>query len=165
VTALEMPHLENIGISRQVAGLVVTFTTSLGLVGSLASGFLGDIIRKSYIVAIGLVLQCSGLFVLANIQQSWHIIPFLILYGLGFGVIIPMRPTLMADYFGRTNIGTILGLLMGLSHLGSVLSPAVAGWYFDFSGNYRGIFNIYAGALSLAIPALLLARQPNSQKN
>ena len=67
----------------------------------------------------------------------------------------------MADYFGRANIGTILGILLSLCHLGSVLSPMIAGWHFDYSGNYQGIFNIYAGALFLVVPALFLARQPN----
>lgn len=160
VMVLEMPHLENVGISREFAGLIVTFTTLLSLTGSLVSGLLGDFVKKSHVLAAALALQCSGMFIFAYIYQPWHLVPFLLLYGIGFGATIPLRPAMVADYFGRSNIGTILGVMTSITHFGSVLSPLIAGWFFDSIGKYQGIFIIYAAALSLAIPAVLLARQP-----
>ncbi|MFC2016190.1 MFS transporter [Chloroflexota bacterium] len=160
VMVLEMPHLENVGISREVAGLAVSFTTLLSLTGSLVSGLLGDVIKKSHLLAVALVLQCSGMFIFAYIYQPWHLVPFLLLYGIGFGATIPLRPAMFADYFGRSNIGTILGLMMSSALFGSVWSSLIAGWFFDLNGKYQGIFIIYAVALSLAIPAVLLAGRP-----
>jgi MFS family permease len=160
VMVLEIPHLESAGISREVAGLAVTFTSLLSLVGSLAGGLVGDIVEKPRVLAMALALQCSGMIIFAFVSQPWHLIPFLLLYGIGFGATIPLRPALLADYFGRANIGTILGLMMSVALLGSVLSPLVAGWFFDSNGSYQGIFIIYAVASSAAIPAVLLARRP-----
>jgi len=160
VMILEMPHLENVGISRQLAGLVMTFMTLLSLVGRLGSGFLGDKIDKRYVIAGALALQCIGMIVFANIQQPWHLIPFLILYGPGYGGTIPIRPALTADYFGRTNFGTIQGLMMGIAVLGGVVSPVVAGQFFDITGTYREIFLIYAALIVVAIPAILAAKRP-----
>jgi len=160
ISLLEMPHLENIGISREVAGVTVTFTTLLHLAGSLASGFLGDTIRKKTILAVGIAMQSLGFLILANVQQPWHLVPFLLIYGIGFGATVPMRPALIADYFGRANIGTILGFSMSIILFGSVLSPLVAGWFFDVTGNYRGIFSIYAVILAIGVPAVLAARRP-----
>ncbi|MFC1978240.1 MFS transporter [Chloroflexota bacterium] len=160
VMVLQMPHLENVGISREVAGLAVTFTTLLSLIGSLVGGLLGDFIKKSHILAVALGLQCLGMFIFAFIYEPWHLVPFFLLYGIGFGATIPLRPAMFADYFGRSNIGTILGLVMSIAHFGSVLSPLIAGWFFDLNGKYQGIFIMYAAALSLAIPAVLLAGRP-----
>jgi sugar phosphate permease len=165
VMVLEMPHLENVGISREVAGLAVTFTTLLSLIGSLVGGLLGDVIKKSHALSIALALQCAGLFIFSYIYHPWHLVPFLLLYGIGFGATIPLRPAMFADYFGRTNIGAILGLMMSSALFGSVLSPLIAGWFFDINGKYQGIFTIYAVALSLAIPAVLLAGQPTRETN
>lgn len=162
VFVLEMPHLENIGISREVAGVTVTFTTLISLAGSLLGGFLGDFIKKTYLLAAAIVLQSLGLLILANIHHTWHLAPFLLIYGIGFGATVPLRPALIADYFGRTSIGTILGLVMSIILMGSVLSPLVAGWFCDVYGNYRGIFSIYALVLLMGAPVILAARRPRS---
>ncbi|MEE8384557.1 MAG: MFS transporter, partial [Dehalococcoidia bacterium] len=160
VMVLEIPHLENAGISRESAGLAVTFTALLGMIGSLTGGFLGDVVEKPRVLAAALMLQCSGMIIFALVSQPWHLIPFVLLYGIGFGATIPLRPALLADYFGRANIGTIMGLMMSVALLGSVVSPLMAGWFFDSNGSYQGIFIIYAVASLLAIPAVLLARRP-----
>ncbi len=163
VMVFEIPHLENAGISREVAGLTVTFTALLSLVGSLASGPLGDAIDKRRVLAAAVALQCGGMIIFASISQPWHLIPFVLLYGIGFGATIPLRPALVADYFGRANIGTILGLMMSVALLGSVVSPLMAGWFFDSTGSYQGIFIVYAVASLSAIPAILLARRPSQE--
>jgi sugar phosphate permease len=163
VFVLEMPHLENIGISREVAGVTVTFTTLISLAGSLLGGFLGDTLKKTHLLAAAIALQSLGLMILANIHQTWHLAPFLLIYGIGFGATVPLRPALIADYFGRINIGAILGLVMSIILLGSVLSPLVAGWFCDVYGNYRGIFSIYAVALLTGAPAVLAARRPATE--
>lgn len=160
VVVLEIPHLENAGISREVAGLAVAFTALLSLIGVLTGGFLGDVAEKPHVLAVALALQCSGMIIFALVSQPWHLIPFVLLYGIGFGATIPLRPALFADYFGRANIGTILGLMMSVALLGSVVSPWIAGWFFDSSGSYQGIFIIYAVVSLSAIPAVLLARRP-----
>lgn len=160
VMVLEMPHLENIGISREVAGLTVTFTTLISLGGRLGSGFLGDIIPKRYIIAAALGLQCLGIIIFANIQQIWQLIPFLIIYGTGYGATIPMRPAIMADYFGRTSLGTILGFMMSVALVAGVIAPVIAGRFFDITGNYRQIFLVYALISAAAIPLILSARPP-----
>jgi MFS family permease len=160
VYVLEMPHLESIGFSRYAAGITVTWTTLLSLAGSLIGGFWGDILNKRYLLAAAVLLQGIGLFILANITRSFHIAAFVIIYGLGFGATVPLRPALIADYFGRANIGLILGVTMSIILFGSVLSPLIAGWFFDMTGNYRGIFSIYAAILSFGAPAVLAAKRP-----
>lgn len=57
VSTLEMPHLENIGISRKYAGIAVTFTYLCSLPGILIGGFLGDILEKRYLLASAIFLQ------------------------------------------------------------------------------------------------------------
>ena len=160
VYVLEMPHFENIGVSREVAGVTVTFTTLLALVGSLIGGFLGDFIEKRHLLAIAIALQSLGLLIMATLHHTWQIVPFVLIYGIGFGATVPLRPAIIADYFGRSNIGTITGFVMSIILLGSVLSPLAAGWFYDAFESYRGIFVIYAILLMAGAPAVLAARRP-----
>ena len=165
IIILEMPYLESIGISREVAGITMTFMTLLSLVGRLSSGFLGDIIDKRYIVAAALCLQSLGMIIFANVQQPWHLIPFLLVYGPSYGGTIPIRPAIIADYFGRRNFGAIQGLMMGIAMLGGIASPVIGGWVFDVTGSYRSIFVIYAGLAAIGIPAILAASRPRLSKH
>ncbi|MBI2851713.1 MAG: MFS transporter, partial [Chloroflexi bacterium] len=105
-------------------------------------------------------LQCVGVVTLALVSETWHIAPFVILYGLGLGATMPMRNSLVADYFGRRSLGTILGWLMSVTMVGSILSPVIAGWFFDVTGSYRLIFIIFALLATISVPAVLLARKP-----
>jgi MFS family permease len=143
----------------------MTFMTLLSLVGRLGSGFLGDIIDKRYIVAAALCLQSLGMIIFANVQQPWHLIPFLLVYGPSYGGTIPIRPAIIADYFGRRNFGAIQGLMMGIAMLGGIASPVIGGWVFDVTGSYRSIFIIYAGLAAIGIPAILTASRPRLIKN
>lgn len=160
VNVLEMPHLENIGISREVAGVAVTFTTLMTLCGNLSSGFIGDRWRKPRVIALAFALQCLGVVILAFIGELWQLVPFVIIYGVGFGATMPMRISLMADYFGRARLGTIQGCLMSVTVIGSIMSPAIAGWFYDVNGNYCTIFVIFAVIAALSIPAILAAKRP-----
>lgn len=160
VNVLEMPHLENIGISREVSGVAVTFTALMTFCGNLSIGFIGDRWRKSRVIALAFALQCAGVVILAFIGELWQLVPFVIIYGVGFGATMPMRISLMADYFGRTSLGTILGCLMSVTVIGSILSPVIAGWFYDINGNYRTIFVIFAVIAALSVPAILAAKRP-----
>lgn len=164
VTVLEMPHLENIGIGREVAGIAVTFTTLMTLAGNLIPGFIGERLSRNTVIAISFVMQCSGVAMLSIIGEGWHLIPFVIIYGFGYGATMPLRTALIADYFGRRSLGTILGWLMSVSVTGAILSPAIAGWFYDVTGNYRLIFIIFSVISTLSVPAILLAKKPEAEE-
>ena len=155
-----LPHLELVGIPEMIAASVVTFITAITIPGRLGFGWLGDRIEKRYVMAISYTLQAVGVLIFSQISQTWHLIPFLIIFPLGYGGAIPVRPALQADYFGRRAFGTIMGLLSVLSLAGSVSAPIVAGWVRDVMGNYRTAFLVLNIPLLVGIPLILLAKRP-----
>jgi len=143
-----MPFLESIGISREKAGYVVTFTILLSVLGRIGLGWLSDHMDKRYVFCIALGLQSIGLLFFANIRTFWHIIFFLVTFSPGYGAPIPLRPAIQGEYFGRKQFGTIQGLLLSISTVSSMIGPPFAGWICDVTGSYRLAFLILA-----AIPA------------
>ncbi|MBW1994173.1 MAG: MFS transporter [Deltaproteobacteria bacterium] len=144
-----MPFLESIGISRERAGFVVTFTILLSVMGRVGFGWLSDYMDKRYVFCIALALQAIGLLFFANIRALWHIVIFLITFSPGYGGPIPLRPAIQGEYFGRKQFGTIQGLLLSISTVSSMTGPPFAGWICDVTGSYRLAFLILS-----AIPAI-----------
>ena len=155
-----MPFLENIGISREKAGYVVTFTILLSVLGRIGLGWLSDHMDKRYVFCIALGLQSIGLLFFANIRTFWHIIFFLVTFSPGYGAPIPLRPAIQGEYFGRKQFGTIQGLLLSLSTVSSMIGPPFAGWICDVTGSYRLAFLILAAIPAVGILFFFLTPPP-----
>ena len=86
------------------------------------------------------------------------IVLFGVLYGLGLGGVMVLRPPILREYFGTRNFGTIFGLSSIFITIASVLSTPIAGWIFDTYHTYKPwwlamvIFAAIAVILMLTIP-------------
>jgi len=123
--------------------------------GRLGFGWLGDKYERRRIVAISFAMMTAGLlfFGYAAAASLWLLVPFLILFGFGYGGSTATRPSIVAEYFGRANYGTILGLVVGINAIGGIVGPPLAGWVFDTWDSYQGVWLAYSG---LAVVASLL---------
>ncbi len=157
-----VPYLESVKLSRTISATAVTGMTLCSIIGRLGFGFLGDFTNKRYLIATALTLQAAGLVIFSFIDASnaWLVILFLIIYAPGYGGALPLRQALQADYFGTRSFGTIMGLMASVSMLGGLFSPVVAGWFFDVTGSYQLIWQIFAVITIPAILLLLLAKPP-----
>ena len=61
----------------------------------------------------------------------------------------------MREFFGRSNFGAIFGLAIGMSFVGSLAGPPLAGWVFDEFGTYTPVWLAFAGVMFVAL--LLMA--------
>ena len=156
----EMPYLESVGVSREMAGLVVTFITLFSLLGRIGFAWLADTYDKRYILAVTFALQAIGTFIFAYVRDMSLLIPFLVAYAPGYGGAIPVRPALQGEYFGRLAFGTIQGLFMAITTIGGLLGPILAGWIFDSTGSYYSAWVIFASTTVLAVPLTLAATRP-----
>jgi MFS family permease len=147
-----MPYLGSIGVARSTSGVVAAAIPVTSIAGRLLFGWLGDrYSRRSAaagaFIAIGLGTLCFGL---VSVVGFWFVVPFVLLFGIGYGGSNSVRISLAREYFGRTNFGSIFGLVMGLSVVGSIVAPPLAGWVYDTWGRYQVIWFVYA-ALPFAV--------------
>ena len=49
-----------------------------------------------------------------------------------------------ADYFGRTHFGAISGWSSIITTFGPILGPVIAGFLYDWTGDYRAGFTVVA---------------------
>ncbi|MFC1937748.1 MFS transporter [Chloroflexota bacterium] len=149
-----MPYLSSINVDRMTAGLVATAVPVMSIGGRLGLGWLGDKLNKKKVAvaafaAIGLGLLC---FAYTPTVGIWVLVPFILLLGVGYGGTNTLRTSMTREYFGRASFGSIFGLIVGISMVGSIAGPPLAGWVFDTWGSYQSIWFIFA---AVAIPAVV----------
>ncbi|MFC1902180.1 MFS transporter [Chloroflexota bacterium] len=135
-----MPYLSTIDIDRQTASLVASAVPLVSICGRLSFGWLGDRYDKRWVTAAGYAIMCISGLLFSYITDigTWVLVPFLILFGIGYGGPVPMLPALLREYFGRVRLGTIIGLVWGFAAVGSVAGPPLTGWVYDTFGSYQG---------------------------
>jgi len=156
-----MSHLINVGISEKLAALTMAGYSLTSLVGRLFISWLGDTYSKKRLLMISATMQAFGFFIYANIGSAWMIIPFIILYGPGFGATVPLLPGIQADYFGVRSFASIRGMMSIAFAVPGVVAPVFAGWIFDLYHSYTIAFQIYAALAALSI--VVLMRIPNKK--
>ncbi|MCI0438838.1 MAG: MFS transporter [Chloroflexi bacterium] len=160
----QIPAMTSYGISATTAGIVIMFVSLLSMVGRLSSGFLGDVMDKRRVIAIAFSLQLIGTLIFASATDAWHLIGFIVFWGIGFGASIPVRFALIADMFGRHHFGSIMGIMMTVSTIFGVVGPVFVGWMFDVRGNYREPYFIMAATMLVAIPLILTLTSPVQER-
>jgi MFS family permease len=134
-----MPYLSSVGIPRSIASLVAMFVPLVSITGRLGSGWLLDRFDKKRVATGFFALMIVGLLCMSYISSEsfWLVIPYIIIFGVGWGGGVTSRAALVSANFGRKKFGSILGFIMGMTALGGILGPLFAGWVFDTWASYR----------------------------
>ncbi len=152
-----MPYLSSIGIARSRSSLIATAIPLISVGGRLGLGWLGDKIDRRQVTAGAFAMMGLGLlsFGYASSAGTWLLVPFLVLFGIGFGGSNALRPALGREYFGRINFGTVFGFLTGINMVGGIIGPTLAGWVYDNWGSYQSIWFIFSGLTVVALISIL----------
>ena len=152
-----LPYLSSMGISRARAAFVATSIPVLSIIGRFVFGWLGDIFSKNHIMAIIYFLTGLSILALAYVQVTWLIIPFLILFPLSWGA-STLRGAIMREYFGRTSLGSILGIMAGIATIARMLGPSITGWTYDTFGSYHLIWLFFASTFVISTVLMLTVK-------
>lgn len=156
-----MPYFSSIGITRSTSSLIASAVPIVTIFGRLGFGWLGDRFEKRRLTAVALFMVSLGMLSFAYIATGgiWLVLPFIIVFGVGYGGCTTMTPVLVREYFGMSNFGTILGFIMGVITAGQIVGPPLAGWVFDTWGSYQGIWFGFAGLTVVATVVMLTVPQ------
>ena len=157
----QVPFLERLGVSKAYASWSVALLTLASLAGRVGLGMLGDRIRKTTLLAVCGVLVAAGILVLSQATRLEHAVLATLLLAPGFGGTLPIRPAMMADYFGTKYFGTLNGVVALINTTGGSLGPWLVGYIVDVTGAYQPGWYVAAAAALLSVPLMLLATAPH----
>ena len=159
----QVPHLDDIGFPAGTAAMALGSVGLGSAIGKFIFGWLCDQIKPKHACAIGLILQLAAVIVLLNIQPTWPLTAIWLhsfVLGLSVGSWLPTMSMLVSTSFGLTCYGAIFGAVNFVQNFGTGSGPLMAGYLYDSVGSYYWAFVIFAALYAVAIPAILLVRQP-----
>ncbi len=159
----QIPFVEDMGISKVLAATALGMMTLISVPGRISGGWLADKwdIRRLYFVSS--LMQALGLFFLARATDMAWIWVFVVVYGTGMGLRLPLEPMLRVQFFGYKAFGAIMGYINAFAVFGSFAGPYFAGWLFDITGSYITAFLTFAAMMVAAAIVVLLLKPPVQQ--
>ena len=150
-----MPYLSSIDIPRSASSFVASGIPLASILGRISFGWFGDRYDRRRVAAAGYILTALGLLLLIYIKAIgvWILVPFIIVFGVGFGGPIPMSLAMLVQHFGRARLSTIVGISMGVIMIGNILGPPLAGWIFDKYSSYQGA---WFGLVAVIIAGMIM---------
>ncbi len=156
----QVPFMESLGVSKAQAGSTVLTFALASVVGRVAGGWLADRYEKRVVLAGAIALMAVGLAMMPLVHTLGQSYLVMLIVAPGFGGTAPLRPALLADYFGTTSFGTIAGLSRLWVTIGSFGGPLTMGLIVDAGGGYTPGWLIAAVVVAAGIPLILAARPP-----
>jgi len=156
-----IPYLEFLGYRKEIAALSITAFTMFSIIGRVSFAFLADKYSKRILLTLTSMIVVSGLPLLAYSTSAIFACLATGIIGIGIGGTLPVRPPLLADYFGTKHIGAITGMSNGIATFGSAISPIFIGWMFDVSGTYQSAWLISMLFTAAAIPLFWFSKDPH----
>ena len=159
-----IPMLEDMGYSSAQAAAILGILFLLSGIGRLGAGFLADMLDFVKVMGGLIAFQIVGLLLLGLMEpgQLWLVGLFLLLFGIGFGGTIPLRPFLMMQIFGARSFGALQGLVQGGAIGAGMVGPVFYGWVFDTRGAYDLAIYASIGTILVSFPLLFFMRKPRS---
>lgn len=154
ITAHFPAYLADIGIEARYAVIAMALIGLFNIVGSLASGFIGQ--RHSKPVFLAYIYLARSALVTAFLllpHSPAMVVTFAILMGLLWLSTVPPTNALVAIFFGTRHLG-MLGGIVFLSHqVGSFLGVWLGGYLRDMTGSYDMVwwFGVALGLFAAAV--------------
>ena len=163
LSALAVHQIERMvlaGVSLQMAGLVVTIYTGVGIFFRVLSGYIADIFDKRYVIAVFLVFQTAALFVFAVGNTVFMFVLFGLLFAPGWSGRGAALTAFRGELFGRKRFASITGVSMVVTNSLSLIGPVFAGFLYDVTGSYASPFLALSALSLVAAFLILLVRKP-----
>lgn len=157
----QIPYLEDQGLSRTQAALIVSVFSSIGALGGLAGGLLSSRMRMRWTMMLSLIGMAGGILLLVNVETFGAALLYAVVYGFFFGSNFTMVQAIYADYYGRRSLGLIRGAFQPVQLGMNAAGPFVAGLWFDRTGSYAAPFALFSVFFLLAAVAVAFASYPS----
>ena len=155
-----VPHATELAISATTAANILAVIGGLNIAGMIIMGSAGDRIGNRLTIIICFILMSIALVWLVVIKEVWMLYLFAAILGFASGGISVLISPIVAELFGLSSHGVILGSIMFIGTIGGATGPILAGHIFDIIGSYHTAFIVCAavGILGIILTSLLKPR-------
>ncbi len=156
-----VPHSIDHGIPEVTAASVLAIMGAMNFVGTLASGWLTDRYDPRKLLAVYYSLRGFSLLLLPFVTEFAGLAVFAVFFGLDYIATVPPTVALVADRFGRANVGAVFGWVFFGHQIGAALASYLGGMVRVSLGDYTAAF-LGAGVLAILASLMVLVIRRDS---
>ncbi|HMO58336.1 MAG TPA: MFS transporter [Roseiflexaceae bacterium] len=157
-----IPHAIDHGIAEVTAAGVLALMGTMNFIGTITSGWLTDRYNPRILLGFYYGFRGLSLLLLPFVTDPAGLAFFAVLFGLDYIATVPPTTALVADTFGRRNVGTVFGWVFCAHQFGAAWAAWMGGIARDTLGNYLIAF-LVASLLAIAAAGLSLRiRRPTA---
>lgn len=157
-----IPHAVDHGFTPIAASSALAVMGIFNFVGTIASGWLTDRWDPRKLLLTYYGFRGLSLLYLPFIHDSMSIGVFAVLFGLDYIATVPPTVALVADRFGRHNVGIVYGWVFAAHMFGAAIAAWVAGIVREHVGDYAAAFVAAGWIAIIAGFAALAIRRPGA---
>jgi predicted MFS family arabinose efflux permease len=143
-----IPHAVDHGFTQVNAGTALAVMGFFNFVGTIASGWFTDRWDPRRLLLVYYSFRGVSLLFLPFIHDTMTIAAFAILFGLDYIATVPPTVALVADRFGKHNVGVVYGWVFAAHMIGAAIAAWVAGIVRENVGDYAAAF-VAAGWIAI----------------
>jgi sugar phosphate permease len=153
-----IPYAVDCGIGTTMAAGTLALMGMFNFVGTIGSGWLTDRYDPRKLLLCYYGFRGLSLLLLPFVREPIGLTVFAVMFGLDYIATVPPTTALVADVFGRRNVGTVFGWVFCAHQVGAATAAWLGGETRDLLGSYGTAFLVAGG---LAVAAGLLATRIN----
>jgi MFS family permease len=142
------------GLAPLLAVSVFSLAGLSGLGGRIGLGLMADRFGTKPVLVAGLIVQALAIGAYLLVQAPTEFYLLSVIFGIGYGGVMPLYAVLARDTFGQHIIGTTFGAISMFASLGMALGPWAGGYVFDTYGSYAWL---YIGSCAVGLGAVAVA--------
>lgn len=156
-------HATDQEISALVAASILAVIGGLSILGRIVTGSIIDRVGNKPPLIINFFLMSGTLFWLIVAKESWMLYLFAVIFGFAYGGLAAVESPMIAELFGLSSHGVILGITTFGYTVGGAVGSILAGRIFDIFGGYQIAFLVCAVVGISGIILAWLLRPPVSK--
>ena len=148
-----------------IAGLAAAIVAGAQIAGGLVVPYIGRVFRKrTTVIVTAYVISVVVLALVGLVPSFWIVVTLLVLWGLMFAAITPVRQAYLNALIPSEQRATVLSFDSLFGSTGGVVIQPILGKVADV-WSYPASYIVSAGFQSLAIPFAWLARRENAKQD
>jgi predicted MFS family arabinose efflux permease len=142
-----VPYAIEYGVPEVTAAGTLALMGMMNFVGTLGSGYLTDRYDPRVLLACYYGFRGVSLLILPFVHGPLGLAVFAVIFGLDYIATVPPTTALVADSFGRQNVGTVFGWVFCAHQVGAALAAWLGGVARESLGSYSVAF-LAAGVMA-----------------
>jgi len=153
-------YLKTVGVGSIASSGALGISAGVAAVSGIVFSRLNDRLSPYYMLIAATVVMTLGSVVFLSARSTGLLYLYSILFGAGYGLLVPTIPVALSRYFGAHDFSKAFGIGLAVVSTMGGLGPFLTGIISDSTGSFTIPIYLITGLLALSVVIAALARPP-----